>query len=558
MKQKIYLRMCLLALITCALTFLAATAVSYRTALIRMETDTLRQATIAAAGYREVDAADVDAYLDAVGQSDASRVTRISPDGAVLYDSHADPATMENHLDRPEVQEALSGGEGGSTRVSATLGEQNYYAAIRLCDGTVLRFSNTTDIVTGDLTRALPPMLIIIALVLGLALLLARQLTTHLVAPINSLNLEQPLENNIYEEFAPLLGKIHTQNAQIEQQLALMRRSQSEFMAITQNMSEGLVVLDDRLSILSANEAAIRLLGAQARDYTGDSLLILSRAPAVHDAARAAVQGHRETVEQTGANGRHLELFLNPVTVESETRGCVLLILDVSERFTAERSRREFTANVSHELKTPLTSISGYAEMIALGIAQPADVRAFAEKIQAEAGRLITLVNDIIKLSQLDEGAAGQLPAEQVDLLALAQETLDRLRPAAAERAVTLSCAGAKAMVSGVRQMLHEALFNLCENAIKYNRTDGSVSVTVTPEADGHARVVIADTGIGIAREEQDRIFERFYRVDKSHSKEVGGTGLGLAIVKHICETHHARLTLASTPGEGTAFTILF
>lgn len=558
MKQKIYLRMCLLALITCALTFLAVTAVSYRTALLRMETDTLRQATITAAGFHEIASDETDAYLDAIGKSDTSRVTRIAPDGTVLYDSHADPTTMENHLDRPEVQAALSGGEGGCTRVSATLGEQNYYAAIKLSDGTVLRFSNTTDLVTGDLTRALPPMLVIVALVLGLALFLARQLTAHLVAPINALNLEQPLENDIYEEFAPLLSKIHTQNAQIEQQLALMRRSQSEFIAITQNMSEGLVVLDDRLNILSANEAAIRLLGADERSYTGASLLILSRTPALHDAARAAVQGHRETVEQTGANGRHLELFLNPVVVEQETRGCVLLILDVSERYAAERSRREFTANVSHELKTPLTSISGYAEMIALGIAQPADVRTFAGKIQSEAGRLITLVNDIIKLSRLDEGAAAQLPTEQVDLLALAQETLERLRPAAAEREVTLSCTGARASVCGVRQMLVEALYNLCENAIKYNRTGGSVSVTVTPEPDGHARVIVADTGIGIPQAEQSRIFERFYRVDKSHSKEVGGTGLGLAIVKHICEAHHARLTLTSTPGEGSVFTVVF
>lgn len=558
MKQKIYLRMCLLALITCALTFFAATAVSYRTALNRMAADTLRLATVAAAGYDEVPEESVNDYLTAISQRDSARVTRIAADGTVLFDSSADPATMENHLNRPEVQDALRNGSGSSTRVSATLGRQNYYAAILLSDGSILRFSNTTDLVTGDLTRALPPMLIIIALVFGLALLLARQLTGDLVAPINTLNLEQPLENTIYEEFAPLLGKIHTQNHQIEQQLSVMRRNQSEFMAITQNMSEGLVVLDDRLNILSANGAAIRLLGAPVRDYTGESLLILSRAPALHEAARAAAAGHRETLQQTGADDRHLELFLNPVISERENRGCVLLILDVSERYAAERSRREFTANVSHELKTPLTSISGYAEMIALGLAQPADIKTFAGKIQSEAARLISLVNDILKLSRLDEGAISQLPTEQVNLLALAQETLDRLRPTAEERQVTLACDGAPAFVTGVRQMLEEAIFNLCENAIKYNREHGSVTVSITPDPNGKARLTIHDTGIGIAPEEQTRIFERFYRVDKSHSREVGGTGLGLAIVKHICEAHHAELTVQSVLGEGSAFSILF
>lgn len=556
MKNQIYLRMCLLALVTCALTFWATLAVSYQTSLTRMETETLRQASIAAAGLEQT--SDRPAYLTAIGKSDRSRVTWISADGEVLFDSNADPDQMENHIDRPEVQEALHAGEGGSTRTSATLGQQTYYAAILLSDGSVLRLSNATDIVTSDLYRAIPPLIMIAAAVLGLSMWFARRLTAHLIAPINALDLEQPLENDIYEEFSPLLGKIHTQNAQIEQQMALLRRRQIEFDAITANMSEGLVVLDDHLNILSVNAAAVSLLGAAQRAWTGENLAAFRRDPTLNERAHAAACGTKVSMELQNADGTHLQLYLNPVEVDEVPRGCVLLVLDVSARHVAERRRREFTANVSHELKTPLTSISGYAEMISLGLAKPADVKGFGEKIHKEAGRLLSLVDDIMKLSRLDESAASTLLFESVELYALCSESVERLRPMADGKQVTLSLEGAPVCFQGVRQMVSEAVFNLCENAIKYNREGGHVTVMANPAPTGGAQLTVSDTGIGIAPEEQERIFERFYRVDKSHSNTVGGTGLGLAIVKHICEIHSAALSVDSVCGQGSTFTIRF
>ncbi|MBS5703220.1 MAG: PAS domain-containing protein [Butyricicoccus pullicaecorum] len=561
MKRKINQCMSMLALITCLITFCATLAVSYQTAFSRMETETSRQAALVAAGLEEVkglpEAMRME-YLIAVGKSDRSRITLIEPDGAVVFDSNSDPGNMENHLERPEVREAMQGGEGAATRTSATLGSQTYYAAIQLSTGEVLRLSNTTDIVTGDLQRAVPPLLLIVLLVCGLSMWLAHRLTRRLVAPINTLNLEQPLENNnIYEEFSPLLSKIHAQNAQIEQQIGMMRRRQIEFEAITSNMAEGLIVLDDQLRILSANSAAIRLMGAEERSWSGESLVVFSRDTTLTQKARAAIAGHKEAFECENKEGAHLHLYLSPVDVEGTPRGCVLLIVDVSERYAAERSRREFTANVSHELKTPLTSISGYAEMVSLGLARPDDVRGFAGKIHTEAGRLITLVDDIMKLSRLDESTPAELPFESVELYALTYETTERLRQAAESHQVSIELEGAPITVRGVRQMLSEAVYNLCDNAIKYNHPGGKVHVSVNASPEG-ARLAVSDNGIGIALADQAHVFERFYRADKSHSKTVGGTGLGLAIVKHVCELHGASVKVESVPGQGASFLLTF
>lgn len=561
MKRKINQCMSVLALLTCLVTFCATLAVSYQTAFSRMETETSRQAALVAAGLEEIktlpEAMRME-YLVAIGKSDRSRITLIEPDGTVIFDSNSNANNMENHLERPEVQEAMRGGEGAATRTSATLGSQTYYAAIQLSTGEVLRLSNTTDIVTGDLQRAIPPLLLIVLLVCGLSMWLARRLTGHLVAPINTLNLEQPLENNnIYEEFSPLLSKIHAQNAQIEQQIGMMRRRQIEFEAITSNMAEGLIVLDDQMRILSANSAAVRLMGADQRAWSGESLVVFSRDTTLTQKARDAISGRKEAFECENKEGAHLHLYLSPVDVEGKTRGCVLLIVDVSERYAAERSRREFTANVSHELKTPLTSISGYAEMVSLGLAKPDDVRGFAEKIHTEAGRLITLVDDIMKLSRLDESTPAELPFEPVELYALAYETTERLRPTAESHQVTVELDGAPITVRGVRQMLDEAVYNLCENAIKYNRPGGKVRVTVGASPEG-ARLTVTDNGIGIAPDDQAHIFERFYRADKSHSKTVGGTGLGLAIVKHVCEIHGGSVRVESAPGQGSTFILTF
>lgn len=561
MKRKINQCMSVLALLTCLVTFCATLSVSYQTAFSRMETETSRQAALVAAGLEEIktlpEAMRME-YLVAIGKSDRSRITLIEPDGTVIFDSNSNANNMENHLERPEVQEAMRGGEGAATRTSATLGSQTYYAAIQLSTGEVLRLSNTTDIVTGDLQRAIPPLLLIVLLVCGLSMWLARRLTGHLVAPINTLNLEQPLENNnIYEEFSPLLSKIHAQNAQIEQQIGMMRRRQIEFEAITSNMAEGLIVLDDQMRILSANSAAVRLMGADQRAWSGESLVVFSRDTTLTQKARDAISGRKEAFECENKEGAHLHLYLSPVDVEGKTRGCVLLIVDVSERYAAERSRREFTANVSHELKTPLTSISGYAEMVSLGLAKPDDVRGFAEKIHTEAGRLITLVDDIMKLSRLDESTPAELPFEPVELYALAYETTERLRPTAESHQVTVELDGAPITVRGVRQMLDEAVYNLCENAIKYNRPGGKVRVTVGASPEG-ARLTVTDNGIGIAPDDQAHIFERFYRADKSHSKTVGGTGLGLAIVKHVCEIHGGSVRVESAPGQGSTFILTF
>ena len=560
MKRKINLWTSVLALVTCLVTFCATLAVSYQTAFHRMETETSRQAALVAAGLEEIKSLSQEMrmeYLVAVGKSDRSRVTLIDPDGTVIFDSNTDPDHMENHLERPEVQEAMQGGQGAAARTSSTLGHQTYYTAIQLSTGEILRLSNTTDIVMDDLQRAIPPLLLIILLVCGLSMWLAHQLTVRLVAPINTLNLEKPLENNIYEEFSPLLSKIHAQNLQIQQQIEILRRRQVEFEAITSNMSEGLIVLDDELRILSANSAAVRLMGAETRDWSGENLIVFSRDTTLSQKARAAVHGGKEAFACENKEGAHLHLSLSPVDVEGVPRGCVLLIVDVSERYAAERSRREFTANVSHELKTPLTSISGYAEMVSLGLAKPDDVRGFAQKIHDEAGRLIALVDDIMKLSHLDESTPASLPFEPVELYALAYETTERLRQTAEKQNVEITLEGAPVTVRGVRRMLGEAVFNLCDNAIKYNRAGGRVTVSVGM-SHGCACIKVADSGAGIASEDQPHIFERFYRADKSHSKTVGGTGLGLAIVKHVCEIHGASVRVESVLGQGSTFIVTF
>lgn len=560
MKRKINLRMSMLALLACVLTFCATLVVSYQTARTRMETETARQAALVAAGLEEIKGLD-DAmrqeYLVAVGKSDRSRVTLIRSDGTVIFDSNHAAARMENHLSRPEVQQALRSGAGASMRTSETLGSQTYYAAVRLSTGEIVRLSNTIDLVAHDLQRAIPALVFIIAGVCGLSMWLAHRLTVRLVAPIHTLNLNELLESNIYEELSPLLGKIRTQNEQIQQQMELLRRRQVESEAVMNNMSEGLVVLDDRLRILSANSAAVKMLGAEGRDWTGENLLALSRDTALYKKARTAAAGKKTSLACAGRDGAHLQLYFSPVDSEGVPRGCVVLIVDASGRYAAERSRREFTANVSHELKTPLTSISGYAEMLSLGLVKEEDVRSFAEKIHSEAIHLITLVDDIIKLSRLDESMPSALPFEPVELYALSGEVMERLRGRAAEHRVTLTCEGAPVTVHGVRQMLGEAIFNLCDNAIKYGRAGGRVTVAVH-HAPAGAQLIVSDDGIGIAPADQERIFERFYRADKSHSRAVDGTGLGLAIVKHICELHGGTVRIESAPGEGSRFILTF
>ena len=486
-------------------------------------------------------------------ESDQYRITWLRADGAVLYDTRADAESMENHAQRQEVQQALATGEGESSRYSDTLLQKTVYYAKRLPDGTVLRLS-AIRVTTGVLVlNMLQPILLVLAVALILSGVLASRLARRITEPLNRLDLEHPLENDTYEELAPLLRRMEHQRRQIDRQMDELRRRSEEFEQITGSMSEGLVLLDEAGVILSINPAARRLLDA-AENCVGQDLLTVDRDVALSDALRqAAEQGHSEFRGQR--NGREYQFDVTRIQSEGRTAGTVLLVFDVTERAFAERNRREFTANVSHELKTPLQGIIGSAELLENGLVKQEDVPRFIGHIRSEAQRLVTLIGDIIRLSQLDEGEP--MPAEPVELLALAREAAESLQSAAAARNVTITVEGEPVALTGVRRLLYEIVFNLCDNAIKYNTDGGRVQVTVTKENET-AAVTVRDTGIGIPPDQQDRVFERFYRVDKSHSKASGGTGLGLSIVKHAVQYHHGAIHLQSEVGKGTEIRVTF
>ena len=486
-------------------------------------------------------------------KSDQYRITWLRADGAVLYDTQADAESMENHAQRQEVQQALATGEGESSRYSDTLLQKTVYYAKRLPDGTVLRLS-AVRVTAGVLVlNMLQPILLVLAAALILSGVLASRLARRITEPLNRLDLEHPLENETYEELAPLLRRMEHQRRQIDRQMDELRRRSEEFEQITGSMSEGLVLLDEAGVILSINPAARRLLDA-AENCVGQDLLTVDRDVALSDALRqAAEQGHSEFRGQR--NGREYQFDVTRIQSEGRTAGTVLLVFDVTERAFAERNRREFTANVSHELKTPLQGIIGSAELLENGLVKQEDVPRFIGHIRSEAQRLVTLIGDIIRLSQLDEGEP--MPAEPVELLALAREAAESLQSAAAARNVTVTVEGEPVELTGVRRLLYEIVFNLCDNAIKYNTDGGRVQVTVTKENET-AAVTVRDTGIGIPPDQQDRVFERFYRVDKSHSKASGGTGLGLSIVKHAVQYHHGAIHLQSEVGKGTEIRVTF
>ena len=486
-------------------------------------------------------------------RSDQYRITWLRADGAVLYDTQADAESMENHAQRQEVQQALATGEGESSRYSDTLLQKTVYYAKRLPDGTVLRLS-AIRVTTGVLVlNMLQPILLVLAAALILSGVLASRLARRITEPLNRLDLEHPLENDTYEELAPLLRRMEHQRRQIDRQMDELRRRSEEFEQITGSMNEGLVLLDEAGVILSINPAARRLLDA-AENCVGQDLLTVDRDVALSDALRqAAEQGHSEFRGQR--NGREYQFDVTRIQSEGRMAGTVLLVFDVTERAFAERNRREFTANVSHELKTPLQGIIGSAELLENGMVKQEDVPRFVGHIRAEAQRLVTLIGDIIRLSQLDEGEP--MPAEPVELLALAREAAESLQSAAAARNVTITVEGEPVALTGVRRLLYEIVFNLCDNAIKYNTDGGRVQVTVTKENET-AAVTVRDTGIGIPPDQQDRVFERFYRVDKSHSKASGGTGLGLSIVKHAVQYHHGAIHLQSEVGKGTEIRVTF
>ena len=485
--------------------------------------------------------------------SDQYRITWLRADGVVIYDTQADAESMENHAQRQEVQQALATGEGESSRYSDTLLQKTVYYAKRLPDGTVLRLS-AVRVTAGVLVlNMLQPILLVLAAALILSGVLAGRLARRITEPLNRLDLEHPLENDTYEELAPLLRRMEHQRRQIDRQMGELRQRSEEFDQITGSMNEGLVLLDEAGAILSINPAARRLLDADG-DCVGQDFLTVDRDVTMSDALRqAAEQGHSEFRGER--NGREYQFDVTRIQTEGRTAGTVLLVFDVTERAFAERNRREFTANVSHELKTPLQGIIGSAELLENGMVKQEDVPRFVGHIRAEAQRLVTLIGDIIRLSQLDEGEP--MPTEPVELLAVAREAAENLRSAAETRNVTVEVTGTPATVSGVRRLLYEIVLNLCDNAIKYNTEGGRVEVEVAQDG-GTAAVTVRDTGIGIPPEHQSRVFERFYRVDKRHSKASGVTGLGLSIVKHAVQYHHGVIQLKSEVGKGTEIRVTF
>jgi len=481
------------------------------------------------------------------------RITLVDTDGTVLYDNREDPAQMENHADREEIHEAAVLGQGHAVRRSDTLSEKTIYYALRLSDGTILRVSDTEYSVWRLVIQAMQPVALVLVLAFVLALVLASRVSRQLVQPINALDLNQPGDQAPYEELAPLLGKIRSQNRQIHKQMLDLQQRQEEFTTITENMSEGFLVIDQETRVLSYNSAALRLLRGSVDGPAPDTAFALNREAGFRRCVEDALAGRRrEELLEKDSSCR--QVIASPVEQDGAIAGAVLVILDVTEKEQRESLRREFTANVSHELKTPLTSILGTAEILQNGLVKPEDVSHFAGNIHREAGRLIGLVNNIIKLSRLDEGGPTTT-WETVDLYQTAKSALDRLAAAAEQRQVTLELQGGPAQVHGVPQIVDEILYNLCDNAVVYNRPGGKVCVTVADTDEG-ARVTVEDTGIGIPQEVQSRVFERFYRADKSHS--AGGTGLGLSIVKHGAAYLGAKVTLESEEGKGSTFTLLF
>ena len=503
---------------------------------------------------RAIDLIEDDAaYLS--GLDSGSRITLIASDGLVLFDSAADASDMENHAARTEVAQALKHGEGQSRRFSATLSEMTLNYARLTADGSILRLSAARSSVLGIFAGITPQILLMLLGVGALSLVIARVCARQIVAPVNSLDLDVLSQTAMYEELAPLLLRLDRQRLQIRQQMRDLARAHSELSAIMENMREGLVLLDRQSEVLSMNASAAAILEAHPDNRVGVKFRELCHDEGVEELVQGAQEGQSsDMILERGL--RTYRLLASPVQQQEEIRGVVLFVLDVTERYAAEASRREFTANVSHELKTPLTSISGYAEIIRDGIARAEDMPAFAGKIHSEAKRLLALVNDIMELSRLDEkrGLGGK---EQVPLGPMLEALKEGLTPMAQEKGIALTLQAEEVEVRGYPLLLDELFYNLMENALKYTPAGGSVRVTAAME-DGHVVCRVADTGIGIPPEHQAHVFERFYRVDMSHSRQTGGTGLGLAIVKHAAQIHHASVELESEVGKGTKMTVRF
>ena len=548
MKRRIFLFSALLAGISVIATSILVTLIAYEDFFAGIKLEVAAEASYIRAGYELAG----EEYLQALDHRSGHRLTVISPDGTVLHDSAESPERMGNHLTRPEVQGALAGGIGESTRYSDTIREQTYYYAVLLADGAVLRMSSTTASIFASYDQLFWMVTLIALLVIIISACIASLLTRRILNPINNIDLEHPEDSEAYDELVPLLKRIMEQRGQIDSQIRELDRGRREFSAITENMNEGFLVIDRNGKVLSHNKSAMTLLSVQAVSALGDNILALNRSEVLRDIVQLALSGN--TKEQIiELEGRQCQIFANPVMEENAVQGAVLLLLDVTEKQEREAMRREFTANVSHELKTPLTAISGYAEIMANGVAKSKDIPGFSEKIYGDAQRLIALVNDLMLLSGLEENT--QLVKEPVDLLQLSEEAVRRLASKADENSVSLSVSGEPIVVFGIPSILDEMVCNLLDNAIKYNHRDGSVSVSLKREGE-LAVLTITDSGIGVPKAEQQRVFERFYRVDKSHNQTIPGTGLGLSIVKHGALLHGAGIEVESEEGSGTRVTL--
>lgn len=533
------------AVLCCSLVFVMGVLYDYTGNMQVMQLKD--ELSIAAAGCEK-------SGLDFLNELDGNnyRITWIKADGTVIFDTHAESARMENHLQREEIQQALKYGVGSAVRRSDTLLEKRLYEAKRLSDGSVLRISASRKTQWVLLAGMIQPVCIVAALAIALSAFLATRVSKKVVEPLNRLDLEHPLANDTYEELSPLLNRISQQHHKIAAQLQTLRQKQDELEQITSNMHEGLVLLGRDGEVLSINPAAKEVFGAG--ECVGASFLTVDRSPEMTKAAESALRDGRYELK-CERRGRYYQFIFSRITSGEETMGLVILAVDVTEKEKAEQTRREFTANVSHELKTPLQSIIGSAELLENGLVKPEDTMRFIGNIRREASRMVLLVEDILRLSRLDEGA--DMPREDVDILDIAEEIAEYMQIDAQEKQVSISVFGEHCTVHGVREMIFEIVQNLCGNAVKYNVPGGKVDISVYKQ-DERVVLTVADTGIGIPPEDKDRVFERFYRVDKSHSRASGGTGLGLSIVKHAARCLNAELTLDSTPGKGTTVKCVF
>lgn len=549
MTKKIFKSIMFVCALVLAVGLAAVMGILYRNFDGQMRKELSKEAAYLAYG---VEQQGVD-YLKNIKDKSA-RITYIDQDGTVLFDNEADVSEMKNHSDRTEFQKAEKYGAGESSRYSDTLSEKTIYYALRLKDDTVLRVSGTQDSVLALVENLIFPLCGLLCLMLILSGIMASVISKRIVKPINELDLESPEENRIYEELSPLLSKIHRQNREIQNQLELAKQQQEEFALITENMQEGLIVIDKYTMILSANSSAWNLFHMD-RVCQGESVYCLDREEEFRHAIEQVLSGeHTELVLKL--NGSDIQMIANPVIRDKKTEGAVVLLVNVTEKLERESLRREFSANVSHELKTPLTSISGFAEIMQGGLVKCEDIPQFAGRIYKESQRLLQLVEDVIQISQLDEEKTSYT-WEPVDVYQVCKNAFESLKEKAKRLNVHLYICGERMKMEAVRTLLEEAIYNVCDNAIKYNQNDGSVSVFLTQTAQ-EIQIVVKDTGVGIPKEDQDRVFERFYRVDKSHSKEIGGTGLGLSIVKHAVGALKGCVILRSEEGNGTEICMKF